>query len=253
MTIPSRAYIGPVYAASVSLVEYLSSLKGTPEFTAFLREAGLRIGYEPAHAPISTAFRASPNWIAAGKRMRLGNRRTWRAADDGPPRITKRRIDGGRPRRTIVRRSPNVPQAHAPASISQNSRGRERSCPRPCRTHCHGHEVADAHPRATPSARRRHHRGHRPTRQHGRVRAGRTEVADDLLDDHNRALRREDLLFCTPVMPSMSTIAGAVLLRWAWMIATSGRIAGTAASCSPVNGHVTKRMLGLTFTRSEPW
>src|SRR5262249_21315141 len=44
---PKPQYIGPFYAQSVSLVEYLSSLKGPQEFTAFLRD-GLRGGYEPA-------------------------------------------------------------------------------------------------------------------------------------------------------------------------------------------------------------
>ena len=44
---PDPRYIGPFYAQSVSLVEYLSSLKGAPEYTAFLRD-GLREGYEPA-------------------------------------------------------------------------------------------------------------------------------------------------------------------------------------------------------------
>ena len=44
---PQPQYIGPFYAESVSLVEYLSSLKGPQEYTAFLRD-GLRGGYEPA-------------------------------------------------------------------------------------------------------------------------------------------------------------------------------------------------------------
>jgi tetratricopeptide (TPR) repeat protein len=44
---PKPQYIGPFYAQSVSLVEYLSSLKGPQEFTAFLRD-GLRGGYEPS-------------------------------------------------------------------------------------------------------------------------------------------------------------------------------------------------------------
>jgi tetratricopeptide (TPR) repeat protein len=44
---PKPQLIGPFYAQSVSLVEYLSSLKGPQEFTAFLRD-GLRGGYEPA-------------------------------------------------------------------------------------------------------------------------------------------------------------------------------------------------------------
>jgi tetratricopeptide (TPR) repeat protein len=44
---PRPQYIGPFYAQSVSLVEYLSSLKGPQEYTAFLRD-GLRNGYEPS-------------------------------------------------------------------------------------------------------------------------------------------------------------------------------------------------------------
>jgi hypothetical protein len=44
---PDPRYIGPFYAQSVSLVEYLSSLKGSQTYTAFLRE-GLRSGYEKA-------------------------------------------------------------------------------------------------------------------------------------------------------------------------------------------------------------
>jgi hypothetical protein len=44
---PKPQFIGPFYAQSVSLVEYLSSLKGPQTFSAFLRD-GLRGGYEPA-------------------------------------------------------------------------------------------------------------------------------------------------------------------------------------------------------------
>jgi tetratricopeptide (TPR) repeat protein len=44
---PRPQLIGPFYAESVSVVEYLSSLKGPSEYTAFLRD-GLRSGYEPS-------------------------------------------------------------------------------------------------------------------------------------------------------------------------------------------------------------
>ncbi|MCY1381461.1 hypothetical protein D9M69_693710 [compost metagenome] len=57
--------------------------------------------------------------------------------------------------------------------------------------------------------------------------------------------------FCTPTMPSMSTLPFRSA-RWAWMIVTSGRIAGTAASTSDVNGQATDLMFGFTFGRSAP-
>ena len=41
--------------------------------------------------------------------------------------------------------------------------------------------------------------------------------------------------FCTPTMPSIRTLPARSALS-AWITATSGRIAGTAASSSPVNG-----------------
>ncbi|MBV9125754.1 MAG: hypothetical protein JO112_20585 [Planctomycetes bacterium] len=44
---PDPQYIGSFYAQSVSLVEYLSSVKGPQVFTQFVRD-GLRSGYEPA-------------------------------------------------------------------------------------------------------------------------------------------------------------------------------------------------------------
>ena len=57
--------------------------------------------------------------------------------------------------------------------------------------------------------------------------------------------------FCTPTMPSMQHVAVAVGLERVDH-ATSGRIAGTAASRSPVNGQVMCLMLGFTVGRSTP-
>ena len=44
--------------------------------------------------------------------------------------------------------------------------------------------------------------------------------------------------FCTPVMPHICTFPASSAC-WAWMMPTSGRSASTAASSSPVKGHVT--------------
>ena len=57
--------------------------------------------------------------------------------------------------------------------------------------------------------------------------------------------------FCTPVMPHIATLP-ARSACWAWMIATSGLRAGTAASVSPVNGHSTVRIVSVTVGRSVP-
>src|SRR6516165_159116 len=90
-----------------------------------------------------------------------------------------------------------------------------------------------------------------PTRQDHRVGAALPEILDDLLDRHERAFRRQHHLFLHPTMPSMSTLPAWSALS-AWITATSGRIAGTAASRSPVNGQVTCLMLRFTFGRSTP-
>ena len=57
--------------------------------------------------------------------------------------------------------------------------------------------------------------------------------------------------FCIPTIPSSSTLPARSALS-AWMMATSGLSAGTAASSSPVNGQVTRLMLGFTLGRSTP-
>jgi hypothetical protein len=40
--------------------------------------------------------------------------------------------------------------------------------------------------------------------------------------------------------------------RWAWITVTSGLIAGTALSSSPVNGHVTALIVAVRLGRSLP-
>ena len=69
----------------------------------------------------------------------------------------------------------------------------------------------------------------------------------------SRAMRRaaSTASFCTPMIPSTSTLPARSAFC-ACTIATSGRSAGTHASVSPVNGHATNLMLGLTVARSDP-
>ena len=79
--------------------------------------------------------------------------------------------------------------------------------------------------------------GHDPARQDDGVRL-RLELVDDLLDrDERRAWRRAR----SPSARRPGPRAGRCRCRsacWAWMIPTSRSSAGTAVSCSPVNGQV---------------
>ena len=88
-------------------------------------------------------------------------------------------------------------------------------------------------------------RGHGPGRQHARRCAGAPQSSTTSSTVTMARLAASTASFCTPMMPSISTLP-ARSARCAWMIATSGRSAGTAASTSPVNGQVTRRMFGLT-------
>jgi hypothetical protein len=64
---PEGRYISPFYAQSVSLVDYLTQLKGSQEFTQFLRD-GLRDGFEASlqqHYDIQSFTDLQNRWVAA--------------------------------------------------------------------------------------------------------------------------------------------------------------------------------------------
>ena len=57
--------------------------------------------------------------------------------------------------------------------------------------------------------------------------------------------------FWTPTRPQIWTLPWRSAC-WAWMIATSGLSAGTAVSCSPVNGQSIGASVGVWSIRSVP-
>ena len=57
--------------------------------------------------------------------------------------------------------------------------------------------------------------------------------------------------FCTPVIPQYMTLPSRSAC-WAWMIPTSGLMAGTAVSSSPVNGHEIAEMVLVWSARLVP-
>src|SRR6185295_16114122 len=92
--------------------------------------------------------------------------------------------------------------------------------------------------------------GQHPGRQDDRAGLWR-EFVDNLFDGDQAAARGQQASFCTPSNPHSCTLP-CRSARCAWMTVTSGLIAGTAASCSPLNGHSMVFTVSVTVGRSVP-